>query len=991
MTVIIGSSGVFSKTSPGTSDVTQANRTLGFMGSSLVGINSVLGFNGSASSVSVQLVEDTVNGDVFTQPDVPSIHAISLPSGGISANPLSSGANLNPDAFNPNKFYFAGVCTSWTEQEVSARGRTINVTLADPRELMGGIICLLNGFALSQTIGTATIRHDGVDNIIDIFGYYNYGMESDANEFGLEWSKIKTAIEAIRVTVNDINLEFTFTGDTFTNVPSYYRISGETMDLLSLISKVATDGGSDFVTIGRKVSSDTLLVEIKGIRRTEDDTAKKSEILNFVNARSGIVEYYEQGREYRPEPTSSIVVGGPKNANYVALPTNFVEGFHLDTNDDEDYSLFPTSITERLITGTDVNAGAIFPFWGFAPSGTDYPMLEPYISFDHVAFDYEVGYKLNVAQAIPQISIGYQEYTIRQINHDDMFINGDGDSDSRPFGYVIGENYSTADQNGYFRGLPLNTEVLKFALVGHEEIFWTLYSLYYPQAANNLNLPRIEFSEIPEGANLADINIMNFFKQWGSTFYRAGLDALGIMFGKDSSQYKALQAGNKNNILGLEELKSFMFKAVRKYAEEHLGRKFMVALPKSFIMERIWDGLNVPTPVDRPEIEYRIDSHGFWENTPSELDGFQDPSGLQVFSVRQEQSIRRRFMAEDGRFQAMVAMPTYPSGNASFLSNGKNYNLFQDLNESDFRPNIIQGEDPDFPPYVFIAPSKVGQISERRPDMALVTLANPVQINPTDNVSVNGENFANEEDDPTLITLKGIRDFFTRLYVLDTDFQTLIANSNPGPQSDVTFFQTVSMSWASQIYDNYKNDFRSNLEFCMDPKGIVIPLTSNWVTYGPWFSDNTEAKGKLDIVVDKSLVPWNFNPNGDPYVAISNMNAAGVERQQRTVSVLEYLDRAKVTTAGFPEFSLAHDFGFNSNLTNVNVSFSNAGIKTTYNFSSFSARPGTFRKSDFDQLDRVRRDTKPPIVTTDNISLQTPFRGSAGRDFGESYNTDRFF
>lgn len=1001
MTTIIGSGNVssYSKTSVGNTDISASGSVYKFLGASLVGLNSNMGFNGSASTVSLQLVEDTADGDLFTEPDVPFAYAVSLPSGGVNTNPLATGQSVGPTGFDTNNFYFAGICTSWTEQKRSARGKTISVNISDPRELMGGIVCLLNGFALTQAIGTGSPRNSDVDNIIDIFGYYNYGLESDRNEFGMEWSKIKDVIEAMRVSINGINMEFYFTGDTFTNVPSYYRIPGEQIDLLSLVRKVATDGGSDFITVGRKVASNTIVVEIRGIRRTEDDVIKKTEIDDFVNARSGIVEYFDQGKEYRPEATSSIIVGGAKNANYVAKPSNYVDTFHFNGDDMMDYDQFPDSIIDRLIENASVDAGAIYPFWGFAPSGTDYPMMEPYISFDHISLDFTLGVRAYIKESLPQLKITPKNYTVRVINHDDVFLNGDGDSDSRPFGYVDDIIYGqTADEDGYIRGLPLNTEVLKFALVG-EYAFWSLYSFYYPDAAEDLDLPSIDFGEIidfidaePGGAGdyqLASFPVAKYFDSSGRTRRRKLITAEGVV---DASDVEGNMVPGLWRSEVLREFKSYMYKAIRKYAEEHLGRKFMVVLPKSEIMQRIWSGQDVPTRPERPEIEYIIDSYGFWENTPADLDGFQNPSASGSLSADEEEQIRRRFMGEDGRFQPMVAVDIKPSGNSSFYSTGTNRALFQDMDESDFRPNII-ADKTNLPPYVFVAPSRVSKISERRPDLALVALPTPIQINPTDTYDVFGDSGDyNPDDDITIISKQGVSDYLLRLYKKDSEFRRLISTTLPGGSSTDSYLTNVIRGWSDSINSFFTNSgFQTNLEFCMDLRSVVIPLTSNWTTYGPWYSTNAEANGKVDVVIDDSLVPWNFNPNGDGQAALSNMDTAGEERLARSVSTLEYLDRAKVTVAGFPEFSLGYDLGFNSNVTSINITFGIGGIKSTYTMSSFSARPGTFRKSDFDDLSRVRIDTRPPITNTDNVSLVDKFRGGSFRQGGFSYNTDRFY
>lgn len=972
MTVIPNPSrSVAIKQTRGNTDVSNNSGRYRIMGATILSVNATVGFNGQPSSLNLTLVEDIENGDSFITPDIPSVWAVSFPKGGVGIDPLDGSLSTLPNGFNSTNFYFCGICTSWTRLEENVRGKTISITLTDPRELMSGVQCLLNGFALSQTIGTGSPRFTGVENIIDIFGYFNYGMESDRNEFGMEWSKIRQAIESARVQVNDIAMEFSFTGDAFNNVPSYYRIPDETVDLVGLLSKVTKDGGSDFLTIGRKISSTVIVVEIRGIRRTDQDVLKKSEMQTFVNARSEIVSTFDFGREYRNQPTSDVIIGGPKNSNYVALPTTYDEEMHINPSGNIDYNVFPDSISERLITSSNVDSGAIYPFWGFAPNSTQYPMIEPFLPLDHLALDYRSGVRFFIYETLPQNSIGVTTHTVRSRSHQDVFLSGDGDSDNRPFAFVQETRFGSADIPGYIRGLPLNTEVLKASLVSELQ-FWTLYRLYYPDIAENMDIPAIDFSKISasEELDLLDIthklDLINVRDE-----YRDAINGLGNIFSKSSQAVTNLVSISLERQEISIQFRTLIYDLVRRYAEQHLGKQFMVMLPKSNIMQRIWSGQAVPTREERPEIEYKIDSVGFWENTPTELDGFQDPSGSAVFSASEELEIRRRFMAEDGRFRPMIGVDLKPSGNAGFYANGRTSALFQDLSVSDYRPNRIANKN-DLPPYIFVSPGSIGQLSNRRPDVALVNLTTPIRYNPTDNndILADSSDF-NIEDDVTLINVQSIANFLMYFNSRDTDFQTLITNSAALASEDYDVFLTkVVKSWSKKIYGFLHSKLNSSLEYVMDFKGIIIPLTSNWVTYGPWYASSNDAKGKVQLKVDPSLVPWNFNPEGDGQAALGRLDSAGNERLSRSISVTEYLDKATVVTAGFPELSLASNLGFNSNLTGLNVSFGIGGVTTTYNFATYIEQPGTFRKSDFDDLSRVRIDTRPPIVDTLNINLR---------------------
>jgi hypothetical protein len=187
------------------------------------------------------------------------------------------------------------------------------------------------------------------------------------------------------------------------------------------------------------------------------------------------------------------------------------------------------------------------------------------------------------------------------------------------------------------------------------------------------------------------------------------------------------------------------------------------------------------------------------------------------------------------------------------------------------------------------------------------------------------------------------------------------------------YVDEILKKWSDQIYTLYhsaKHVFSIDTEYLMDFRAIMIPLTSNWRTYGPWYSQS--AVGKVDVIVDESLVPWNFSSalhtsDGNWAQKLEN---AGRERLDRTVCRMEYLDSATIVVAGFPEYSIAKNLGFNSHVTGLSVDFDIGGIKTTYNFSAFAAKPGTFRKSDYDNISRARIDTRKPITLPQNVSLR---------------------
>ena len=981
------------------------------MGCSVLSVNVSVGYNSSPSSLSVTLVEDTANGDSFVVPDIPSIWSFSLPAGGVGAPIFYDSIDLNPTDFNNSNvpFYFCGICTNWSAATRDIGGRTISVSLTDVREILGGVQCLLNGFALSQNIGAGTPRYTGVDNIVDIFGYYNYGLESGRNEYGIHWDKIKDALEACRVRLYDMYFEFYFTGDTFNDAPSFYRINDDIIDVISLVQKVCQDSGSDFVTIARQCADDVIVVEFRGIQRLDTNPLTQQEINNFITARDSIVSYAKVGREHKNEPTSNVIIGGMKNSNYVAYPAEYKSEFHLtdrevgeETVQIEDYNAFPSDIKIRLFGGTTtmitdnpdgtgltssektytVNSGAIYPCWGFMPDDYSYPLIEPFLPLDHLVFDKTTATYAEAKGRIPLCRLDVQMFPVRQVVHNDVFLEGDGDSDERPFAYLAEYSITDTDVAGWTRGLPLNTEVLRASLHS-QEVFWNIYRMYYPEIAEALSVPMTNFSMVLAYVN-ATLNegfapdLRKLYPQFMIGDENAIEDLKGDLLAaevdskiaKSATEWAQITEQIDNVASLLRHFRVMLHELVREYALQYMGKKFIVCLPKSAIMQRIWGGLEVPTRVEKPEIEYVVDQRGFWETIPTEFDGL-DQNGTPSSG---ELEIRSRFMMEDGRFISAAAIDWKPQGNINFNSNNINKIMFQSIPVTEFRPNKFASGNPE---YVFVT-CTVNQLI-KRPDLALVELPRQINFDPTD---ANADYMLGEGDwdDENLASRQGVLKYLFYFFKRNPEF--ILALYTCSDALEIPYEQyakEVMEKWAEQISLHestpFKNEFST--EFLMDLKAVVIPLTSTWVSYGPWYADYASAQGVCRVEVDQSLVPWNYytpqdldpDEESDEYTAMERLDLAGQERLGRTISDIEYMDTAVITVAGFPEYGPASKLGFNSNLTTISVDFGIGGINTTYNFATYSARPGTFRKAEYDNLSKARIETRSQLHEPLNVNL----------------------
>lgn len=972
-----------SKSFPGVSDVDiNTNGTIKVLGCSLINVNMNTGFSGSSSSLSLELVEDLDNGDLFTDPAVPSVVGFSLPKGGVDQPVLWDSATLSAlsktkdEILEPSTpydsdvpFYLSGIISGIDKTLRSTAGRTISVLISDPREILRGCQCLLGGFALSQELSSINGRYDNATNVIDCFGYYDYGMTSGRNKYGMTWASIKQALEASKATLYNIDFEFSFTGSGFSSIPDWYRVQDEVIDIVGLVEKVANDCGSVVTCVGRKVNASKILVEFRADKRTSTNRLTETEINTFIAARDSIISSVTTTKEFRNEPTSGIIIGGQTNTNYVCYPTIYDESLHLD-DDIEDYTLWPSNIEDRLFIEDET--GSIFPFWGTSPFDNNEPLITPFLSLDHLA-----GSPIN----LPWIQIETVNKEVRTVSHSRVFLDGDEDSDTRPFsrvaGFSLDENKPSGD--GWIYGLPLNTEVLKASLID-PRLFYMTYALYYPTVARHLGMAEIDWKLLRkhiETNTFKNHNINDYFTRTADLEnVLRPTDLADMTF---SAMATFLEQSKRSYILSQQ-----LYYMVHDYAKGYMGSKFLACLPRSEIMNRIWNGDAVPTDVKRPIIEYSIADAAYWDVLPSELN--PDDSSHDTNDSLAAESIKEKFEQEDGRFTAMAFMDRYPKGNASFYANGKTEALFVSqevgLSPSDFRPNRVADQ-----PYRYVAiQCSVAQMT-RRPDLAIVELPSAVAFNPTNGYK------GDAGDDVELITVAGFIDAIKQAGAKDPggDAAWIYANID---ENQVVIQALLSNT---TTYDNKRqlslrgHGFYTNLEMVMDLKGITIPLVSNWTRYGPWYQATGVASGDdgmQEIIVDESLVPWNFErpiPPADPF---TNLDAAGLERLNATVTNLVSVNAAKITAAGFPEIGPLSRAALTSNqenhVTGISCSFSSSGVTTIYDLSTYKRVPGTYRKTEIQKTAEAR------VKTRDKLETVNIFTGFAANPYS-GYHGSRLY
>ena len=284
-----------------------------FLGASITGFNTSLGWGGQLSTLTVNLVEDSSNGDDFVIPDVGQ-----------------------PARFIYEGFSFGGIVQKWVANGSLDGNPTYQVILNDPRELLNGVQLVVNNY-------TGTTYN--IPNLYNIYGYWEntigYGT-SQVNEGGMPWKKVRDAFLVLQQT-NPIYLKtvpFTIDVSNLPNMPDYYRVGGgqTSITLMDFISSICDDSARDFFF---NLETNNVIKLYTVDRSTQPQLGL---IASFISQTSGAVSK-EVGVELRNETTSKFLVGGKVSRLYLN-----------EWSDGE-----PEDMTIHKYWGLDANGNVILP------------------------------------------------------------------------------------------------------------------------------------------------------------------------------------------------------------------------------------------------------------------------------------------------------------------------------------------------------------------------------------------------------------------------------------------------------------------------------------------------------------------------------------------------------------------------------------------------------------------------------------------------------
>lgn len=295
-----------------------------FLGATVLSFNTSLGL-GSAqeSSLSVDLVEDCDAGDSF----LPAAGDINFQVGA----PVYFSTAIDGSGFN-----FGGVLTNWTLTQ-GGSGRTFNVKVTDPRQLLENTVVIIDSYNGPPVKGV---------NYFNVYAQYEGGGcgsfgTSGSTEKGTPYTSIINGLKAMDpVICSPTGYKFTINFDSFPpGAPEYYRLPGPSVTVSQLIQDICGVLGLEFyayMTLG--VLPDGTTSGIINIG-TIDLKIPPTSFANIVAQFDGTAMDLTYGQELRNEVTKSVMFG--EKQHYLTPVSNFNFYFGEDWNGDQFVPVVP--------------------------------------------------------------------------------------------------------------------------------------------------------------------------------------------------------------------------------------------------------------------------------------------------------------------------------------------------------------------------------------------------------------------------------------------------------------------------------------------------------------------------------------------------------------------------------------------------------------------------------------------------------------------------
>jgi hypothetical protein len=268
-----------------------------FLGAYVKNVSSSLGLSTSPSTVSITVVEDV--GSEFQFPTVGSYHTINLGTA----------------------WSFSGILTRYEIDIANISGRTIRISLSDPREIMKSVPMILapGSEAIVNRINSGT----GC-SVLDIYGAYGQGLInlSGWNQSGMPFERILSALDGDNILFGTAIIPIfqqivSFFGERYIfdlsevaeRVNPQHRINTNLVPLSNLIEDLSQRHSFDWYINSEILTDGIIKVTVKIIDRSVDNI--DIDLQTFLNLHADRVITATSGVELRNEVSCMALQGAP--------------------------------------------------------------------------------------------------------------------------------------------------------------------------------------------------------------------------------------------------------------------------------------------------------------------------------------------------------------------------------------------------------------------------------------------------------------------------------------------------------------------------------------------------------------------------------------------------------------------------------------------------------------------------------------------------------
>jgi hypothetical protein len=881
---------------------------LKFLGATVIDYTTNVGWNGQESTMSVNLVEDPVDGDIF------HLSNYLMPIG-------------HPTLFNHGNLLFGGIVRNWKKTN-SVDGRKFSVELSDPRLFFEGINIIIADY-------TYTVN---VPNIFNVYGYLENVVgfgESERNEAGIQASKVLDALFQMSysgagaaygggISYEGISYYIDISG--VPHPPADYRLAQTSITLAELLNEIAEVTSSTWICrlnldyLGRWIISFAF--------QSRADFPVYGAIGNFV---SNIPEasVRENGIELVNETTTKMLFGGKRTDMYAVF---YADGGPV-SKDPNDRKRYPH------VNGYDSKDNPIWFYFGYDLAGNLVTTRTDNVSFTIDARDVRVNglgdsYETDVAEmraALSDIEV-WSSFLLAMW----------------PFEYVPDSEGKETDYS--YTVVNVTPAPTNFVTVPAEPVYDIKKGFLYYDSINNVNVYTKQYTHngIPNPHFKKAVNLKLEGSLSSQTLTSiSSIGSWGNLSPTILSSYLAKEDPDTRKRTSGQSL----YALVRQFAETNYGLKFMVTLPT------VKMAVEPDTGLRRFNV---LPTDGGWIN-------MKQINAAVRKSILPDDVLP--LLLEDNRLSCYVRynnpeildFTEIDSQDIVYdYSNKKDQYAFIKA-QVDLEFRFLNYENAIGTRAIVTLPGRV-HYKDIDENFASHLLHN-VYSNMIDLETQNLISAAQSESSAHCCNFikyrYGIGEHQQFEYNGNGDKTSVaLLRQQGGGQSELVYLLSQEKNVASK---NFVNAFDSifNVEYAkvaLIPLMAAIPLESQVDFYGPWIS--SVGTGKTEIEQDASLVPWNFNSSD----IMNNIAGAKVADVQGN---LVWTETGSFEVPGLPLCSLGDALvSGGPYVSDMSVSIGANGFTTSYRMSSWTPR---FTKASNSFIDKMMRVKQTAFKTMKNM------------------------